>query len=69
MKALSPPQAINVYKLGTPEEQKKLRDVIEIKQRELDQKITDKDERDKLKEIYHNALHPPMKFSTTKPIV
>ena len=67
VRSLSPEQAINVYAAATPEEKKELRSLIELKGRELN-KIEDRDQRDKLKKAYHDALNPRAQFKPGTPI-
>ena len=67
VRSLSPEQALNVYLAGTPEEQKELRPLIELKGRELN-KIEDEAQRDKLKKAYSDALNPKPQFKPGKSI-
>jgi hypothetical protein len=64
--SLSPEQALNVYTAATPDEQKTLRPLIELNGRKIDNN-TAPDQREQLKQAYHNALNPQPKFKPSKP--
>ena len=67
VRSLSPEQALNVYKVATPDEQKTLRPMIELRNRELN-KITDPQQRETLRQAYRDALNPQPKFKPGVPI-
>lgn len=61
-KSLSPEQALNVWKVANDKERKELRPILEGKSRELTNKITDPAKREKLRQAFHEALHPQPQF-------
>jgi hypothetical protein len=62
VRSLHSDQALNVYLAATPAEQKTLRPLIELKNREIP-KDTPTDQQQQLKDAYRKALHPQPKFT------